>query len=77
MTSDLPVFVQPAYGVLQALLLLLREDVSQLIACLQEHTQNPLVQVAEVVLRRGKRRGFDQNLLYLILDVHGYTDFFF
>lgn len=43
LTSDLPVFVQPADGVLQPRLLLLREDVSQLIARLQEHAQNPLV----------------------------------
>lgn len=55
LTSDLPVFVQPAYGVLQAPLLLLWEDVSQLIACLQEHTQKPLVELAKVVLRKKKK----------------------
>lgn len=60
LTSDLPVFVQPADGVLQALLLFLWEDVSQLIAGLQEHTQNPLVQLAKVVLCERKRRRFHQ-----------------
>lgn len=59
LTSDLPVFVQPADGVLQARLLLLREDVSQLITRLQEHAQDPLVQLAKVVLHKRRRRRFN------------------
>lgn len=54
LTPDLPVFVQPADSVLQALLLLLGEDVSQLITRLQEHAQHPLVQLAKKLLRRKK-----------------------
>lgn len=47
--------VQPADGLLQPLLLLLRQDVRQLVAGLQEHIQHPLVQLAKTLLDRGTK----------------------
>lgn len=49
-TPDLPESVQPADSFLQPLLLLLREDVCQLIARLQEHAEHALVQLAKNIL---------------------------
>lgn len=62
-TPDLPVFVQPADSLLQPLLLLLRKDVSQLIARLQEHAQQSLVQLAKKVLCRERER--EKQLIHL------------
>lgn len=56
MTSDLPVFVQPADCFLQPLLFLLWQDVTQLITGLQEDAQHPLVQLAENILPTPGRR---------------------
>ena len=44
-------FVQPPDGLLQLLLLHLGQDVGELIAGLQEHAEDALVQLAEEVLR--------------------------
>lgn len=49
--ADLPEFVQPVDGVLQSSLLLLREDVSQFITGLQEHTEHSMVQLLEKILQ--------------------------
>lgn len=68
MTPDLPVFVQPADSFLQPLLLLLREDVCQLIARLQEHAEHTLVQLTKKILHHKKdntKNQFDYKL-YLI-----------
>lgn len=48
--THLPLFVEFSDGVLQALLLLLGEDVGELITRLQEGVENPLVQLAEKLL---------------------------
>ena len=44
-------FVQPADGLLQLLLLRLGQDVGELVAGLQEHAEDALVQLAEEVLQ--------------------------
>lgn len=63
MTPDLPVFVQPADSFLQPLLLLLREDVCQLIARLQEHAEHALVQLAKKILphKQGQCKLYQMN----------------
>ena len=48
-------FVEPADGLLQLLLLCLGEDVRELVAGLQEHAQDALVQLAEEVLQASQR----------------------
>lgn len=61
LTPDLPVFVQPADSFLQPLLLLLWEDVSQLITRLQEHAQQPLVQLTKKILWRKKNKNNEKS----------------
>ena len=48
--THLPLFVELSDGSLQALLLLLGENVSELVTCFQESVEHPLVQLAEKLL---------------------------
>ena len=55
--THLPLFMELPNSFLQALLLLLRENVGELVASFQESVEHPLIQLAEKLLarRRGRR----------------------
>lgn len=48
--THLPLFVELSNGFLQALLLLLRENVGELITSFQESIEHPLIQLTEKLL---------------------------
>lgn len=77
LTSDLPLFVQPADSVLQSLLLLLGEDVSQFITCLQKHAQHPLIHLTKKILCRKKYIQIVKSASFselLNIHKHNYTE---